>query len=363
MRLFSSMTDIGYSPYPHADKVWSTDTPAFNWSPIGFPTQTESDKRSGHDIEVSEQRISFKDELPISQAERFRQDCVTLDNHMSSKNTLSGQIAPLPVAEVEDNQIEEIAPLPVAEVEDNQIEEIAPLPMAEVKDDRTTIIIKHIPCRYKQQEIQDEISALGFDFDFVYLPHAQQSSSNLGYAFVNFVRSEDAMIFCDVFQGHHWKFQPNSKKRAEVEFAHIQGLDANIAYFYKSHPATFKEKYRPFIALPCLGTHDDKIEAVFDAFDAMCDRSSVMPTTKYSPFPHCDEASPWSGGIATRNWSPKEEPTKEKTSFESALTSCGDESSLMPDTESSQIDAVLWSAPTFTWPTFELAINIEEPAA
>jgi RNA recognition motif-containing protein len=116
-------------------------------------------------------------------------------------------------------------------------------------DMKTTIMIRHIPCRYTKQDIFNEVSECGFKFDFLYLPHATRSPGNLGYAFVNFLSPHDAAVFLELFRGHQWILQPNSAKVADPIYAKLQGFSKNAA-FYNNRKIP-KSKYRPYVDHSC----------------------------------------------------------------------------------------------------------------
>jgi hypothetical protein len=124
------------------------------------------------------------------------------------------------------------------------IEELADeRPMEE--NEKTTVMIRNIPCRYSQDELLDEITMLDLPFNFLYLPPARHSPGNLGYAFVNFVEPAHAALFIQIFSGHAFACQPKSKKRAVPCFAVLQGFQPNVAFY--STMKVSKSKYRPFI--------------------------------------------------------------------------------------------------------------------
>jgi hypothetical protein len=117
----------------------------------------------------------------------------------------------------------------------------------EVADDqRTTVMLRGIPCRYSQNELFDEITPFGYQFNFMYLPHAMQSPGNLGYAFINFVSPVAAAQFIKEFDGYQWIKQPNSKKRVTPVYAIIQGFSKNACFYSRRNG--IKAKYRPWIA-------------------------------------------------------------------------------------------------------------------
>jgi hypothetical protein len=109
----------------------------------------------------------------------------------------------------------------------------------------TTVMIRNIPCRYKQQSLLSDISAVTPLFNFVYLPPSKRCNGNVGYAFVNFVSPDVAVYFMERFQGFSFPRQPNSTKHAEVVFAVLQGLAENIKFYKKSKVR--KTEHRPYI--------------------------------------------------------------------------------------------------------------------
>jgi RNA recognition motif-containing protein len=109
----------------------------------------------------------------------------------------------------------------------------------------TTIMIRNIPNRYSPEDLLDELRA--FDVDFMHLPKASKTSANLGYAFVNFSSPMEARTFMEVFAGHQWAKQTNSKKLATLGFAKLQGLQENID-FYRREEIAAKLGRAPWVA-------------------------------------------------------------------------------------------------------------------
>jgi hypothetical protein len=112
-------------------------------------------------------------------------------------------------------------------------------------EDRTTVMIRNIPCRYTQDELLEEVNKFNWPVNFLYLPPARHSVGNLGYAFVNFVHAKHAAEFIDIFTDHTWFFQPKSKKRGTPSYATLQGFLPNVDYYSKMKIA--KSKKRPYI--------------------------------------------------------------------------------------------------------------------
>lgn len=96
----------------------------------------------------------------------------------------------------------------------------------------TTVMLRNIPNRYRQEWLVDEILAVAPGCDFVYLPvNTKKKVANLGYAFVNFEESWQAEKFMEEFAGHRFVRQLRSLKRAEISPAKMQGKDAHIAVY------------------------------------------------------------------------------------------------------------------------------------
>jgi RNA recognition motif-containing protein len=117
----------------------------------------------------------------------------------------------------------------------------------------TTIMIRHIPCKYAQEALMQEVLEFTSNFDYFYLPPARTAKieKNLGYAFVNFRSSYDAQQFMELFQGYQFKMFPNSLKRAQVSYADIQGVEANMESYHQSKiglSKVYKAKFAPWVS-------------------------------------------------------------------------------------------------------------------
>jgi len=99
----------------------------------------------------------------------------------------------------------------------------------------TTVMLRHIPCKYTQGNLLREIDQMGFEstYDFFYLPMDSQNKTSVGYAFLNFLDAVDAERFTNAFMGYQFKRHQNDKI-AEVSPAKIQGLRNNVIHFVNS---------------------------------------------------------------------------------------------------------------------------------
>lgn len=110
----------------------------------------------------------------------------------------------------------------------------------------TTLLIRNIPNKYEQGKLVKELQGLGIPFNFFYMPPAKASKGNLGYAFINLLCHESAMLFARTAEGYEYKSCPNSTKRARIEFSKLQGYENNIEYY--THVKATKSHCKPWIA-------------------------------------------------------------------------------------------------------------------
>lgn len=94
----------------------------------------------------------------------------------------------------------------------------------------TTLMICNVPCRLGRHDVINAIDSVGFydKIDFVHMPgprHGSKRKGNMGYAFVNFMDSQDAEHFAVKFENFQFP-GTSSTKRCTLKFAHHQGFNA-----------------------------------------------------------------------------------------------------------------------------------------
>lgn len=114
-------------------------------------------------------------------------------------------------------------------------------------DTRTALMIRNIPNKYNQRML---LLALDDNhrghFDFIYLPIDFKNKCNVGYAFINFTRTEFIPSFYNKFHGHKW-LRFNSEKVCEITYARIQGKSNLIGHFQNSSLMNEDPKCRPVV--------------------------------------------------------------------------------------------------------------------
>lgn len=131
-------------------------------------------------------------------------------------------------------------------------------------DDVTTVMMRNIPNKYRQQMLLDELQDAGFrmqtDFDFFYLPMDHSNAANLGYAFINFAETALANAFASAFSGKKMR-RFNSHKTVVVMPASIQGYERNYRYYSSTRVAQADDPaYRPLFLkhMPLLAAQEGK---------------------------------------------------------------------------------------------------------
>eukprot|EP00929_Paragymnodinium_shiwhaense_P012637 TRINITY_DN12005_c0_g1_i1.p1 TRINITY_DN12005_c0_g1~~TRINITY_DN12005_c0_g1_i1.p1 ORF type:complete len:527 (+),score=86.76 TRINITY_DN12005_c0_g1_i1:195-1775(+) len=121
----------------------------------------------------------------------------------------------------------------------------------EPKAEPTTVMLRNIPNRYTQSMLLKLLEERGYAglYDFVYLPMDFRNGVNLGYAFVNLLRHEDALAFMEMFQGFS-QWVVDSVKVCETSWAHPhQGLLEHVERYRNSpvmHPR-MPDEYKPMV--------------------------------------------------------------------------------------------------------------------
>lgn len=190
--------------------------------------------------EISSTCLSISDiDLPESPVSRKRRWSFPVSSHDSQKRCSDQKrIALLSQAELEERYGEHAS-----------LKQLDRFAGERLKDEQhfTTLMLKNIPCKYSQLELIDDLRAVGYEFDFVYLvPARVKRDRNLGYAFVNFCRASDAAEFFKSFKGRTWLHCPaDCSKRTDVAWGKLQGFQENCDFF--STIRTRKNAYRPWI--------------------------------------------------------------------------------------------------------------------
>lgn len=90
---------------------------------------------------------------------------------------------------------------------------------------RTSLMIRNVPPNYTQDMLLEEWRYPG-KFNFLYAPRTVRGSASLGYAFVNFLTPEDAVLFFAVW--HKKRLKQHVGKALSILWADIQGFEANV---------------------------------------------------------------------------------------------------------------------------------------
>lgn len=109
-------------------------------------------------------------------------------------------------------------------------------------------MLRNIPNKYSQDNLLEEIEAVGFSgtWNFFYLPIDVKNNANVGYAFMNFIDTKDFARFCTDF--NDWQFKRSgSKKIGSVNAAVVQGLKQNVQNLMKKRVA--QGEYGPILMI------------------------------------------------------------------------------------------------------------------
>lgn len=127
------------------------------------------------------------------------------------------------------------------------------------EDEKTTSMLRNIPNKYEQQQLLDVMASKGFPtstFDFFYLPIDFRNRCCVGYAFINFHTNQLALDFEKAFSGFKLPMTNVSPKICQVNFARIQGKQANLDVYRNSALAGVPIKeYRPL----CFDNYGNEI--------------------------------------------------------------------------------------------------------
>jgi len=112
-------------------------------------------------------------------------------------------------------------------------------------------MLRNIPEQVSRDMLAELLNQEGFcgSYDLVYLPVNFGGMKGFGYAFINFLSTQEAVRFTDHFDGFsHW--QVASDKTCEVSWSNVlQGLEAHIERYRNSplmHPSV-PDEFRPAV--------------------------------------------------------------------------------------------------------------------
>jgi RNA recognition motif-containing protein len=115
----------------------------------------------------------------------------------------------------------------------------------------TTVMLRNLPNDYTRDMLVELLELKGFHrcFDFVYVPMDFEKGSGLGYAFVNFVKHNDAQHAMNILDNFDdWKV-PSRKVLLLSWSTPLQGLAANIERYRNTsvmHPAV-PDHFKPAV--------------------------------------------------------------------------------------------------------------------
>merc|ERR1719217_1686397 len=103
------------------------------------------------------------------------------------------------------------------------------------KEAATTLMVRGIPCSFSQEALLQLIDNAGLQgkYNFFYLPRDGNRSSNLGYAFINFVDHQSAELCTNTFKGVPLA-PARSMKTCMISPGDIQGLPALWKHFRRT---------------------------------------------------------------------------------------------------------------------------------
>jgi len=101
---------------------------------------------------------------------------------------------------------------------------------------KTTVMLRNLPNNYTRDMLLHLVDTHGFSgsYDLIYMPTDFTSNVGLGYAFINFVSTEEASRFWSKFQGFS-DWEVASKKVCEIGWSSVlQGLQPHIDRYRNS---------------------------------------------------------------------------------------------------------------------------------
>lgn len=148
----------------------------------------------------------------------------------------------------------------------------------------TTVMMRNIPnCYTDVKYIVDDINSLGFEgtYDFLYLPRDKRHSRCLGFGFINFIKSSDAVKFARKFQSYRFKHAEKTSKKGNVVESDVQGWEANVLRFQTHADMHF---HQPLI------WKDGKETPITEAVAEITKKSGIEdPQVQHASLPELEE--------------------------------------------------------------------------
>lgn len=114
-----------------------------------------------------------------------------------------------------------------------------------------TVMMQQIPFDYMQADLLEEIHGDGFEgtYDFFFLPLSSKASSNLGFAFINFLSPALAEAFYHRYCGQRLKHF-HAPAALHVIPAGVQGFVASVERFFAAWQARKHFRKRKSFSVP-----------------------------------------------------------------------------------------------------------------
>mmetsp|Transcript_9490 Transcript_9490/g.28584 ORF Transcript_9490/g.28584 Transcript_9490/m.28584 type:complete len:283 (+) Transcript_9490:90-938(+) len=111
---------------------------------------------------------------------------------------------------------------------------------------KQTLLVRHIPARYTQDQLVEEWQLLG-QIDLFFLPFSCKRNQTLGYAVINFTSHQGAASFLDRWQGGSLAHSRRSRP-LEVFAARVQGFWPSLEHIARSSArAPLRREHLPLV--------------------------------------------------------------------------------------------------------------------
>jgi hypothetical protein len=149
--------------------------------------------------------------------------------------------------------------------------------------DGTTVMIRHIACRYTKEQTETLLDAMGFKdrYKWIYLPMNTRKSANLGYVFVNFHSPSDVEKCCALLDNQVFGTS-RTAKRCKVTMAFLQG--AKLPQKMRRKQVSDKTPDGKSSAVPTTSTQHDLVDTLNGKLPPQGTGKGKGSTTATTPF-------------------------------------------------------------------------------